>query len=118
MVNLRNRQPPPAPPAPPARGRAQGGRAAMQGQGRGAARGGRAVQPGPPNPPNRPNHYHDILTRMGLSVAAITGLENLGLDDVQAFNDLTEKDIPSIIKELRRGNVLVRQTSQNYLQAL
>ncbi|MFN9979998.1 MAG: hypothetical protein ACK53Y_08805 [bacterium] len=55
---------------------------------------------------------------MGLSVAAITGLENLGLDDVQAFNDLTEKDIPSIIKELRRGNVLVRQTSQNYLQAL
>jgi hypothetical protein len=104
MVNLRNRQqpqtiPPVPPPVPPARGR--GGRAGLQGQGRGVARGGRGRVAQPAPPPNLPNHYHNVLTRMGLSIAAITGLENLGLDDVQAFSDLTEKDIPSIIIELR-----------------
>lgn len=37
---------------------------------------------------------------------------------MDAFSDITEKDIPSIMKESRRTNVLIRQTSQNYLQAL
>jgi len=59
-----------------------------------------------------------MLGRMGLSVAAITSLENLGLDNIQAFSEITEKDIPSIVKEVRRNNTLVCQTSQNNLHAL
>jgi hypothetical protein len=119
MVNLRNRaqlQPPArlqggrqpqVPPAPARDGRAGGGRATA---GRGAPPQG--VQPAPVN------HYHDMLRRIGLSAAAITALENLGLDNIQAFHDVTEKDIPAMLKEVCRGNILVRQTSQNYLHAL
>jgi hypothetical protein len=59
-----------------------------------------------------------MLSRMGLGAAAITFLENLGLDAIDAFSDITEKDIPSIVKELQQNNVLVWQTSQNYLLAL
>lgn len=55
---------------------------------------------------------------MGFSDAAITGPEGLGLDHLDTFADVREKDIPSMIKELRRSNILIRQTSQNYLQAL
>jgi hypothetical protein len=59
-----------------------------------------------------------MLTRIGLSDATITALEDLGLDHVGSFHDLTEKDIPLIVKELRRVGVLIKQTSQNFLYAL
>jgi hypothetical protein len=59
-----------------------------------------------------------MLARMGFNDAAITALENLGLDHIGAYCDITKKDIPSMMKELRRNNVFVRQTSQNFLQAL
>jgi hypothetical protein len=128
MVNLRNRNliqpparlqganvqlnlPPHAPPPP----------LPQAGKGAGAGRGARARQQlAQPQQVAQPivNEYHNMLGRMGLSVAAITSLENLGLDYIQAFSEITEKDIPSIVKEVRRNNTLVCQTSQNYLHVL
>ena len=69
-------------------------------------------------PIDMPNEFHLMLQCIGLNDADITALENLGLDTVDAFHDITEKDIPSIVKELRRTGILVKHTSQNYLQAL
>jgi hypothetical protein len=106
MVNLRNSAANAARNAQPA----PGGRG--QGQGRGRA------QPQPQQPPPAINHYHLILMRLGFNAAAITQLENLGMTNLEAFGDISEKDIPSIMKELRRNNILVRQTSQTYMQAL
>jgi hypothetical protein len=71
-----------------------------------------------PDPDLPPNQYHLMLTRIGLSSAVIIALEDLGLDNVESFHDITEKDVPSIIKELQRGGILIKQTSQSYLQAL
>lgn len=71
----------------------------------------------PPVPPPL-DQYHLMLDRIGLNNAAIAALENLGLDHIGSFHDITEKDIPAIVKELRRGGTLVKQTSQNFLQAL
>jgi hypothetical protein len=68
----------------------------------------------PPGPPL--NQYHLMLERIGLNDAAIAALETLGLDHIGTFHDITEKDIPSIMKELRRCGILVRQTSQKFLQ--
>jgi len=62
--------------------------------------------------------YNTMMTRIGLSPAAIAALVDLGLGNINSFNDLTENDIPSIVKELRQGGVLVRQSSQNFLHAL
>jgi len=59
-----------------------------------------------------------MLQRMGFTQQAIAQLQNLGLTSLEDYCDISEKDVPAIMKELRRGNVLVRQTSQNYLQAL
>jgi hypothetical protein len=64
------------------------------------------------------NEYHAMLLCMGLSHAAIMALMNLGLDQLDAFCDITQKDIPLMVKDLWRNNVFVQQTSQNYLQAL
>jgi len=88
-------------------------------------RGGRNLQaqvnpnqpPPPANAATSPNEYHRMLGRMSMSNNAITALEDLGLDSMDAFCDITTKDIPSMIKELRQNNILVRQTSQNYLHA-
>jgi hypothetical protein len=55
---------------------------------------------------------------MGFSNEVIVALGNLGIIHFESLCDVTEKDIPSMIKEARRGNIFVRQTSQNYLQAL
>jgi hypothetical protein len=62
------------------------------------AGGGRAQQRQLECPP--PNPYHQMLECIGLNAAAITALELLGLDHVGAFHDLTQNDIPSIVKEL------------------
>jgi hypothetical protein len=131
MVNLRNRnliQPParlqganvpplnPPPHVPPL-ALPLGGRGAGVGAGRGARVRQQQAQPLQVSQPIV-NEYHNMLGHMGLSVAAITSLENLGLDNIQNFSEITEKDIPSIVKEVRRNNTLVRQTSQNYLHSL
>jgi hypothetical protein len=94
----------------------QPGRAGRAGQGR-AQRDPRRERANP-DPDLPPNQYHLMLTRIGLSDDAIAALEELGLDDVGSFHDITEKDIPSIIKELRKGGILIKQTSQSFLQAL
>jgi len=107
MVNLRNRNliqpparlqganvqlnPPPYVPPPPL---PQAGRGA--GVGRGARARQQQAQPQQITQPTV-NEYRNMLGRMGLSVAAITSLENLGLDNIQAFSEITEKDIPSIV---------------------
>jgi hypothetical protein len=59
-----------------------------------------------------------MLVRMGFNDAVITALENLRLDHIGAYCDITEKDIPSMMKELNHNNVFVRQMSQNFLHAL
>jgi hypothetical protein len=59
-----------------------------------------------------------MLECIGLNATTITALESLGLDHVGAFHDLTENDIPSIVKELRRTGTLIKQSSKNFLQAL
>jgi hypothetical protein len=48
----------------------------------------------------------------------LTALEGLGLDLLEAIYDLTEANIPAIMKELRRTGTIIKQSSQNYLQAL
>jgi hypothetical protein len=45
-------------------------------------------------------------------------LEGFGLDSLEAIYDLTEDDIPAITKELRLTGTIIKQSSQNYLQAL
>jgi hypothetical protein len=40
------------------------------------------------------------------------------LDSLEAIFDLIEDDIPSITKELRRTGTVIKQSSQNFLQAL
>jgi hypothetical protein len=82
------------------------------------AEGGRVRRGGGRGAANQVNHYHQMLGRMGFDNAAILALENLGLDHIQTFTDITEKDIPSIVKELRRTGTIVWQTAQNYLHAL
>jgi hypothetical protein len=114
----------PLPPPPPAaRGRGERGRgrgADVAGRGRGRGRAGREILPPPPYipPPPPPDAYAQMLLRLGFSNEAITRLRDLGLTSLEDFCDISEKDIPSIMKELCRNNILVRQTSQNYLQAL
>jgi hypothetical protein len=39
-----------------------------------------------------------MMTRIGLSDAASTALEAIGLDNMSAIKDLTVDDIPSIVK--------------------
>jgi hypothetical protein len=116
MVNLQNRLIPPGGPL------FQGPNAARDGQGRLGQRqvnaaGRRAPAPQVP-PQQNVNQYHALLTQMDLSAATFASLEDMGLDQVESFSDITEKDIPSIVKELGQNNVLVRQMSQNYLQAI
>jgi hypothetical protein len=62
--------------------------------------------------------YHDMLTRLGLSANAIISIEGLGLDNLRSFIDLTEDDIPAMIKELRHTGTTIQQSSQNFLSAL
>lgn len=59
-----------------------------------------------------------MLRRLDLNDAAILALESFGLDSLDAVHDLTEADIPAITKELRRTGTIIKQSSQNYLQAL
>jgi len=59
-----------------------------------------------------------MLRCTGLSDAAIIALEGFGLDSLESIHDLTEDDIPAIKKELRRTGTIIKQSSQNYLQAL
>jgi hypothetical protein len=59
-----------------------------------------------------------MLHRLDLNDAAILALEGVGLDSLDAIHDLTEDDIPAITKELRRTGTIIKQSSQNYLQAL
>jgi hypothetical protein len=62
--------------------------------------------------------YQNLLTRVGLSAAAIVAIAGLGLDYLQSFVDLTDDDIPAMIKELCRTGTVIRQSSQNFLSAL
>jgi len=104
-------------------------------RGRGRGRGGRGAAPpqGPPPPPlplglppeEHPPpldevqvQYRALLRRAGLNNAGILALENFGLDSLKAIFDLTEDDIPAITKELRQTGRVIKQSSQNYLQAL
>jgi len=75
------------------------------------------MMPPPPQPPEQ-QAFHLMLGTMGFSANAIAALNDLGIDNMDALCDITEKDIPSMMKEIRRGNIFIRQTSQNYLQAL
>jgi len=103
-------------------GRIGRGLRAAQGQAR-AARGqagrqGRGILPQQLQLPPEQQAFHLMLGRMGFSAQAINALADLGIDSMESLCDITEKDIPSMMKEIRRGNVFIRQTSQNYLQAL
>jgi hypothetical protein len=59
-----------------------------------------------------------MLERVGLNDAAIVAIEAMGLTSIESFNDLTDDDIPAIIKEIRRRGTPIRQSSQNFLHAL
>ncbi len=115
------------------RAAAAGVAAAVQaalGGGRGRGRGrGQAAAPPPlvppplqhqPAPPIDPVlvQFHAMLRRTGLSDAAIIAFEGFGLDSLESIHDLTEDDIPAISKELRHAGTIIKQSSQNYLQAL
>jgi hypothetical protein len=103
---------------------------AALGGGRGRGRGrGQAAAPPPlvppplqyqPPPPIDPVlvQFRTMLRRTRLSDAAIIALEGFGLDSLESIHDLTENDIPAITKELRRTGTIIKQSSQNYLQAL
>jgi len=91
----------------PAAGRAPAG----QGRGGRAGRGAAALVA-------QQAVYHALLTRIGLSADAIVALEGLGLDSLISFTDLTEDDVPAMLKELRRTGTIIRQSSQNFLSAL
>jgi hypothetical protein len=80
--------------------------------------GGGAPPPGPLPPPPIVLQYCQMLRRLDLNNAAITALEGFGLDSLEAIYDLTEDDIPAIMKELRRTGTIIKQSSQNFLQAL
>jgi hypothetical protein len=43
--------------------------------------------------------YQNLLTRVGLSAAAIVAIAGLALDSLHSFVDLTDDDIPAMIKE-------------------
>jgi hypothetical protein len=45
-------------------------------------------------------NYHNLLARLGLSPNAIVAVEALGLDNLRALIDLTDDDIPAMVKEL------------------
>ena len=62
--------------------------------------------------------YHALLTRVGLSANANVAVEGIGLDALSSFSDLTEDDIPTMVKELQRTGTIIRQSSQNFLSAL
>jgi hypothetical protein len=62
--------------------------------------------------------YHALLTRVGLSANANVAVEGIGLDALSSFSDLTEDDIPTMVKELQRTGMIIRQSSQNFLSAL
>jgi len=73
----------------------------------------------PPPPPNAHQiHFRAMLRRLDFNNQAITALEGFGLDSLEAIYDLTEDDIPAITKELRRTRTVIKQSSQNFLQAL
>ena len=93
-------------PAATVAGRGRGGRT-----GRGVAAVAAAVA-------QQQQAYQDLLTRVGLSAAAIVAIAGLGLDYLQSFVDLTDDDIPAMIKELCRTGTVIRQSSQNFLSAL
>jgi hypothetical protein len=82
----------------------------------GRGRGGRAGQ-GTAAAANQAS-YHNMLTQLGLSANAIVAIEGLGLDNLRSFIDLTEDDIPAMVKEFRRTGTTIRQSSQNFLSAL
>lgn len=92
-------------PAAAVAGRGRGGRA-----GRGVAEVAAVAQ--------QQQAYQNLLTRVGLSAAAIVAIAGLGLDYLQSFVDLTDDDIPAMIKKLRRTGTVIRQSSQNFLSAL
>ena len=107
-------------------GRGQGGRAGRMGDqgGRNIApplgaeahgHEGRGLPP-PYQPPPPPDAFHRMLRRMGFSNEAIVALGNLGIIHIESLCDVTEKDIPSMIKEVWRGNIFVRQISQNVMR--
>jgi hypothetical protein len=95
-----------------------------QGRGRGQAAAPPPLVPPPlqhqPPPPIDPVlvQFRAMLRCTGLSDAAIIALEGFGLDSLESIHDLTEDDIPAIKKELRRTGTIIKQSSQNYLQAL
>jgi hypothetical protein len=62
--------------------------------------------------------YRALLRWTGLSDPAVTAIEAFGSDSLEAIFDLTEDDIPSITKELRHTGTVIKQSSQNFLQAL
>jgi hypothetical protein len=76
---------------------------------------GRGLPP-PYQPPPPPDAFHRMLRRMGFSNEAIVALGNLGIIHIESLCDVTEKDIPSMIKEVWRGNIFVRQISQNVMR--
>jgi hypothetical protein len=98
--------------------------------GRGSERGRGSLNTPPPDipPPPQPQalpplneaqvQYRAMLRRTGLNDAAILALEGFGLDSLEAIYDLQEDDIPAITKELRRTGTIIKQSSQNFLQAL
>jgi len=120
-------------PPPPQPGRVRGGRGRGRGgrAGRMGDQGGRNIAspigaethgykgrglPPPYQPPPPPDAFHRMLRRMGFSNEAIVALGNLGIIHIESLCDVTEKDIPSMIKEVWRGNIFVRQISQNVMR--
>ncbi len=91
------------------------GRAAVAARGRGG-RGGRGAAAAAAA--QQQVAYHDMLRRLALSDNAIAALEGFGLDTLESFIDLTDDDIPAMVKELRRTGTIIRQSSQNFLSAL
>jgi hypothetical protein len=51
-------------------------------------------------PPHNKPKYHALLTREGLSANAIVAVEGIGLGALSSFSDLTEDNIPAMMKEL------------------
>ena len=84
----------------------------------GRGRGDRAVRGAAAAAMAANQSYHDMLTRVGLSANAIVAIEGLGLDNLRSFIDLSDDDIPAMVKELRRTGTTIRQSSQNFLSAL
>jgi hypothetical protein len=72
--------------------------AAVAGRGRGG-RAGRGVAAVAAAVAQQQQAYQNLLTRVGLSAAAIVAIAGLALDSLHSFVDLTDDDIPAMIKE-------------------